>query len=147
MVLMIRKLLIWLLMLAIPAQGVSAATMAVCGLAHQGGVAAAGDAHHPATAGHGHENPESRLAHDQPMAHAMAAAASDAGTADEAESGCADKHPCNVCGSCCSTGPLLSDGPGWPEPEAAPAAFPAIVATVDPFAAVGLERPPRKPFV
>jgi len=140
MALLIRTVLIWLLALAIPAQGAVAATMALCGPNHNAGEPATqaarsgaiDRAHHGLSAklAHGHEGVEAGL--------------SDTGEASvSAKVGHADKHKCSACASCCSMGGILSTGLGMPDAEAAPTVFAASVATVDAFATDGPDRPPR----
>lgn len=142
MSLLVRTLLIWLLVLAIPAQGVAAATMAFCGPKHHGGVAAA-SAGLAATAGHVRGGLEATVAHEHPRADTNAPVADDPGVSAKAKIGSADQHKCNVCGACCSTGALMSAVPTVVAADAASTAFSTVVATVDPFAADGPDRPPR----
>ena len=144
--LLIRTLLIWLLVLAIPAQGVAAATMAFCGPKHHGGVAAAA-ADLAATAGHAHGGLEATVADEHPRADASAPVADEPGVSAKARIGSADQHKCNVCGACCSTGALMSAVPTMLAVDAASTAFSSVVATVDPFAADGPDRPPRNILV
>ena len=146
--LLIRALLIWLLALAIPAQGVAAATMAFCGPNHHGGDAAA-PAQHATAASHLHGDvgaTEAAVAHEHPRADASPPAAADPGLSSKAKVGSAVQHKCNVCGSCCSTGALMSALPTLPAADAASTTFSSVVATVDPFAADGPDRPPRNLF-
>ena len=63
---LIRTLLIWLLALAIPAQGAAASTMAFCGAGHHGGTAAA--TADDAAAGHVHGGHLSVAALEDPQA-------------------------------------------------------------------------------
>jgi hypothetical protein len=144
--LLIRTLLIWLLVLAIPAQGVAAATMAFCGPTHHGGVTAAkGDL--AATAGHVHGGLEGKVAHEHPSAGTDAPSADELEASTTAKIGSADQHKCNVCGACCSTGALMSSVPTLLAADAASTVFSTVVATVDPFAADGPDRPPRSLLV
>ena len=104
---MVRMLLIWLLALAIPAQGVAASTMAFCGPKHHGGVAAAA-ADLAATASHVHGGLEAAAAHEHPRADANTPVAGEPGVSAKAKVSSADQHKCSVCGACCSTGALMS---------------------------------------
>ncbi len=146
--LLIRTLLIWLLVLAIPTQGVAAATMAFCGPIPHGG-ATAMPADHAAAAGHEHVHGglEATVSRDHPRTDIPALAGDEHGVPAKAQVGSADHHKCNVCGSCCSTGALISPVPTLSAVDAACASFSSLLATVDPFAADGPYRPPRKLFV
>lgn len=140
--LLIRTLLIWLLVLAIPAQGVAAATMAFCGPKHHGGVAGVA-ADQAATNGHLHGGLEATVAHEHPNADANAPVVDEPGVSAQAKVGSANQHNCNVCGACCSAGALMSAVPTMPAADAASTAFSSLVATVDALAADGPDRPPR----
>ena len=127
---MLRALLIWLLVMALPAQGAVAATMAFCGPNHHGRTAAphhAGDAHaHHAEAGH----------HDE------SALASETAAPDKfAQS---DLQKCSVCAACCSAAAMHDATPKLPVLEPAHADFAALNADVEPFSADGPDRPPRR---
>ena len=139
--LLIRTLLIWLLMLAIPAQGVAAATMAFCGPKHHGG--AAGIAEHMAPSHHAHGDREATAAHEHPRVDADAPTADHFSGSAKAKDHLTDQHKCNVCGACCSTGALMSALPTLPATDAASTAFSSLEACIDPFAADGPDRPPR----
>jgi uncharacterized protein (UPF0210 family) len=139
--LLIRTLLIWLLALAIPAQGVAAATMAFCGAKHHGVFAAS--AGQDAAASHVHGALEATAPHEHRLADASVPAADDQGVSAKAKVGSADQHKCNVCGACCSTGAPMSAVPTMLAAGAESTAFSAAVATVAPFAAEGPDRPPR----
>lgn len=142
----IRTLLIWLLVLALPVQGAAATTMAFCGPQHHGGAAAA-VTNHSVTAGHVHDRIEAAVAHVHAGADAPAPAADGLDVPAKAKGGAADSHKCNVCGSCCSTGALISAVPTFPAANAASTVFSTVVATVDPFTAGGPDRPPRNLLV
>jgi len=143
---LIRRLLICCLVLAIPAQGAAVAAMAFCGPLHHGKGARAATplaalpshSHHDGDAGHGHAP-----AH----AHAPDPSAGDQGKAEPPTGSSDDPHQCTVCGACCSAGAPMGSVPALPVTVAAATAFATLVATVDPFAADGPDRPPRSPRV
>lgn len=85
----------WLVMAAIPFQGLAAATMAFCGGAHHAQAAQVG-------AGGMHEHADG-TAHDhgQPVADAQAIEAESAATASKALPDV--NHKCGACTSCCSS--------------------------------------------
>ena len=138
---LIRTLLIWLLALAIPAQGAAASTMAFCGAGHHGGTAAA--TADDAAAGHVHGGHLSVAALEDPQADLHGLADDGVGEPTEVKVGSADDHKCNVCGSCCATGALVSTDPALPVAASASTEFPSAQATVEPYAANGPDRPPR----
>lgn len=140
MALLIRTVLIWLLALAIPAQGAVAATMALCGPSHNGG----GPATPAARSGaidHAHHGLSAQLAHGHV---GVEASLSDTGEAPvSAKVGHTDKQKCSACASCCAMGGILITGLGMPDAEAAPTVFSTSVPKVDAFATDGPDRPPR----
>ena len=141
--LLIRTLLIWLLVLAVPAQGAAAATMAFCGPNHHGGERAA--SHQAAPSEHAHHMGIAETPHGH---HGLAASsdndtATPAGVATPAKFVQADKHKCSACASCCSLGAILNTVLAVPAPVLTPTVFTTEVPSVDPFAADGPDRPPR----
>lgn len=133
--LVLRALLIWLLVLAVPAQGLAAATMAFCGANHHGGGAAA--------------TAQSAVS-DEAAHHDMAAPAEPGepgpvllpASTESGHHGEGSKK-CSACASCCSIGAMLSPALAVPVAVVAPTVFSVVVATIDPFAANGPDRPPR----
>ena len=143
---LIRTLLIWLLMLAIPAQGVAAAAMAFCGPKHHGGGSAV-TVDRAASPVHAPGDHEAAGAHEQQRFQTSAPALDEPGVPSKAKVNSSDQHKCNVCGACCSTGALMGGLPVLPTANAVSASFSSVVATVDPFAADGPDRPPRNLLV
>jgi len=143
---MVRTLLIWLLVLALPAQGAMAATMAFCGPNHHGSTAAA-SAPHDAHAVHDHEHTVQGQAHS----HSADELASDDASAVTSTStsknlGQADVQKCSVCASCCSATAVWGTVPKLPVVEPAATIFAEVVSVVPPFTADGPDRPPRIVF-
>ena len=142
--LLIRALFIWLLVLAVPAQGAAAATMAFCGPNHHGGGAAAqmqataptDPAPNDGVAATDHDHPQAAAVADEDSSASMASVASAKGSH-------ASKHKCSACASCCSVGVILSSVLAVPVPVFTPTVFSAVVPSVDTFAAEGPDRPPR----
>lgn len=141
MVSLIKTLLIWMLVLAIPAQGVAAAGMAFCGPHHHGGGAAA-QMQPGAPATHAHHDGAAEAQHDHPHAAAQVDKVSSASAAFDKASD-AGKHKCSACASCCSAGAILSSVLAVVSPLFAPTVITAVAPSVDMFAADGPERPPR----
>ena len=142
--LLIRTFLIWLMVLAVPAQGAAAVTMAFCGPNHHGG-AAATLAQPIGPAEHSNHRVDAQSPH---VHHATAAQADEdnsalASSETSSQGGHAVKQKCSVCASCCSIGAILSPVLAVPAPAASPTVFRAVVATVGAFAADGPDRPPR----
>jgi hypothetical protein len=143
MAVLIRRLVICLLVLALPAQGLAAATLAFCGPAHHAagmslpGAAAAdpGQGHHDSHPGGG-----AGSAHAQHAQHAQQVDPAGHEPAAPADAG---SQKCSACASCCSAGAIPSALPALPEPVFATLVFPAVASRVDPFAASGPDRPPR----
>lgn len=159
----IRTLLIWLLALALPAQGVAAATMVFCGPNHHGAGPVAHAQH--ADAEHAHHGsaaqqypPRLGASHDEHHGapngvyhgahHAGAAQADGASSPVEvadapAKFHQADSPKCSACASCCSAAAILSSAPAVAAPEFSATVFATVEPSVDPFAADGPDRPPR----
>ncbi len=141
---LVRTILIWLLVVAVPAQGAVAATMAFCGPNHHGGgtsaqaqaTAPAHHAHHDASSAPDHEHPQVAPLTDDVASFAATAATS-------GKSSHSAQHKCSACASCCSLGAILSSVLAVPAPVFGPTVFSAVVPSVDAFAAEGPDRPPR----
>lgn len=143
----IRKILMCLLVLAVPAQGSATVTMAFCGPSHHG-AGQAPDAGHASKAERGTEH----AVHGAPGEYGdhghlkagpdLGAAVSDDGV-PHAKFVHAEKHKCSACSSCCSAAAILSAMPLIAAPSAASASFDSVVPTVSAFAADGPDRPPR----
>lgn len=124
----VRRLLIWLLALALPAQGIAAATMQFCGPGHQPQVRQLESGAHEHHGAHG---------------HAAALAADGAGKHQGANLAQLGKLKCSVCAACCMATALPAS------PLTLPVVEPVVERTafmparyVGPEGA-GLERPPR----
>ena len=160
----IRTLLIWLLMLAVPAQGAVAATMAMCGPNHHAGGPGAALVHVQAggissesqhNGPHAHSNDHAQHGtathaaqdHDHDHAVAMAMAMADVPAAGEASAPTqgmhAGQHQCSACASCCSVSAMLSPVLAVPVPDVAPTVFSVVVPNVEAFGVDGPDRPPR----
>jgi hypothetical protein len=138
----IRTLLIWFLVLAVPAQGAAAATMAFCGPNHHSSTASvqadpsAEHAHH-ASSSHHPQPHHATTAQTEIRDDASADAAAPTTFAQ------ADEQKCSACASCCSFGAVPSAALAVPVPVIGPTLFSAVVPRVDAFAADGPDRPPR----
>ena len=159
--------LVWVLLLslALPWQGLAAATMAACGPAHPHDVAQPVHAHDAsAHAAHGHHTaahdshvaPDTHVAHDTlarelgPQAahgHAGALAGDDAAGDDPAAEDTSSPTPgqkCSVCASCCTASAGLPTHVVVAEPAAlADSLVDQERATAAAFFTGGPERPPR----
>ncbi len=88
-----RRLLAWLLLVALPWQGVAAAAMVLCGPGTQAAVHGVLEAHAPAADGHGMHHGHG--AHDALQSHDAGHAESGHGLQADADHHCA---ACSVCG-------------------------------------------------
>lgn len=136
---LVRTFFVWLLMLAIPAQGLAAATMAFCGPGHHRGAAVLVASSGPSE--HSHHG-DSSAVHGSDAGAAFDGASVDEPMAAKSASH-APQQKCSACASCCSLGALLNTVPVVPATEPAPPVFITTVPTVDAFAADGPDRPPR----
>jgi hypothetical protein len=164
----VRTLVIWLLVLALPAQGTAAATMAWCSPGHHSALGAVPQHDHarmesaaPAPR-HLHETGEhaagqelvsetqglqAHLHHDADRA--MSDAEPDTvvapGQAPAQKLAQADQHNCSACAACCSAAAFSSNVVMVPAPQFEPTEFSSVVPSVDRFVSGGPDRPPRPP--
>lgn len=165
MTLWMRSLLIWLLVLAVPAQAIAAASMAFCGPDHHPAAAARQQAQvarseHAHLAGAANGSHAHQLKAEKPSdandvtadvsaeasAHESAAdlpAPAKAVQAEQQNDNQNDKQKCSVCASCCSGGAILSTVAHLVAPEFAAAEFVSVVPAVPAVAAGSPDRPPR----
>ena len=135
---MARMLLIWLLALALPAQGVMAATMVFCGPNHHDRAAATS---HDAGSAHRALGSEANLHHEAVDGQAEYTAPDKAAESETLSPSGMQK--CSVCASCCSAAAIHGTASKLPALEPMAADFAALAPTVEPFAADGPDRPPR----
>ena len=128
-----RRLAVWLLALAIPLQGLAAATMLHCTPLRADAIAHAGHAHHGSSAA-GHH------AHEGAAADAQAASAA---PHDHGSGVTPSVHKCSACAACNVGVGLPSTLAALPEPPAEPAAHPAPASVRTAFLTPGPDRPPR----
>lgn len=128
-----RCLLIWLMTLAVPLQGVAAASLRHYLPSHE----RTGTLH---ASGHSHAGPS----HSHHAADSSAGAAHDAGPDKTADGYKAGK--CSACAACCVA--LGLPAPAMQVPVVPADAFTAILRTAAPpsFVPGGLDRPPRRPL-
>ncbi len=164
----VRTAVIWLLVLALPAQGAAAATMALCNPNHHSILGAAQPHDHDASesaapaARHRHEHAGARQAaghENSPRAHGpqedlnhlASQAAVNGGSTDATTSHHApvqkltqaDQHKCSACASCCSAAAFSGEVVTLPPPQFEPTVFSSLVPSVQRFATDGPDRPPR----
>jgi len=133
----VRLALMWLLALALPVQGVSAATMLACGLGHQDHAASEAPLHsHLHAVAHGHLSVAS--SHD---------GRANTGTpAGKTDLGKGAGHKCSACASCCFGAAFPSEVISFDAIQL-PEVFASLVVRMLPaYLIEGLERPPR-PFL
>lgn len=140
----VRRLLIWLLALAVPAQGAAAATMVFCGPSHQSrvvqGVSTSnGEQHHA-----GHKAQHSGAQHSGLHGDGVASPSGHHSAPSDLVN--ADTHKCSACASCCSAVALVGAMDALACPEFAATVFDSVVPSVDKFSADGPDRPPRIRF-
>jgi hypothetical protein len=128
----LRWMLICVIVLAMPVQGIAAATMRFCG--------PGGAAQHHAAASHHHGDAQAAAASDhQHHAPPAADSANDAAGGLDAMS----KMKCSVCAACCMATAIAPDVPTLHTVEVdSTVVLPARISYVGPVAD-GLERPPR----
>jgi hypothetical protein len=135
---MARMLLIWLLALALPAQGVMAATMVFCGPNHHDRAAAASH-----DAGSAHRSLGSAVNSHHEAVDGQAEYTAPGEAAESETLSPSGMQKCSVCASCCSVSAIHGTVPKLPALEPMAADFAALVPAVEPFTADGPDRPPR----
>jgi hypothetical protein len=123
---LLRPLLVWLMVLALPLQGLAAATMLNCATAHGAAVVAHDDPAQAHDHDHGHDHMAMTAAHGD--------ATGDAPTLD---------HKCSACAACHASLGLPAALPVLPDFDVTEVHGPVSASGVSPFLTGGLERPPR----
>ena len=150
---LLRTVLTWLLVLALPAQGYAAQTMLFCGPGHHG-AAVSGAVHDTAAHGHGeHGGAHTGSVHSHGSVHMHAQAdTGDADTGSDALGAAADKAAkaepsgagtCSACAACCSAAAITSTSQAIAPVRLTPDYGIALIELHDSRADSGLERPPR----
>ncbi len=121
---LLRPLFVWLLLLALPLQGLAAATMLNCATVHGAAVAAHDDPPH----GHDHDHDHGVMTAAQPDA------AGDAHAPD---------HKCSACAACHASLGLPAALPALPDFDIAEVHGTVPASGASPFLTGGPERPPR----
>lgn len=119
-----------LLAIALPSQGVVAATMSLCGPNHAATMVPAG-----------HEADHALHAHPGQAGHAGDHHAGHDGPAKPV-----DGHKCTACGVCAAAHGIAPSGIHLPPAYVAPLHFAAETPGVEPFVSDAPERPPRLPL-
>jgi hypothetical protein len=139
----IRLVFAFLLVAAIPLQGIAAVTMTLCGSGQSADHADSPAPSHGAMAAHQHAD------HGMHHQHASAALADDDQTALRSPQVGPDKQSqskCSVCASCCSAAAVPSPAVVFNSVVMAEFFAPAASTGAPAFLTAGLERPPR-PFL
>jgi len=139
-----RSVLTWLLVLAMPVQGMAAIGMQHCAPAqehmHPGGVAASVAHGH----GNGHERQYPAAANDAaPAASNEAPAPELAHSTAAVSSGFTGDAKCSACAACCPALGLPNRALHLPALPSAASLAPLPMAAVPSFIPAGLDRPPR----
>ena len=151
---LIRRFFLWLLMLAIPMQGMAASTMLLCGPEHHRQQQSAQAMHEHSAHGHGKHGNAARATHDaQPGGHGLdgAHATDDALPIDAGGDVGADpiglseisKAKCSACASCCSAVALLGPVLSLAVAERHESRTPALTTDFEPVFIDAPDKPPR----
>jgi hypothetical protein len=139
----LKTLLLWLLITALPVQGLAAVMKASCGPAHHSSlpivIMAAAD-HHHGDATHAHHQHH----HDAAMHSVADASASDSHTTTDGSSAKHESAYCSACAACCVGAVAPPPASDWtPTHSSSETAAPSPAPLVAGFIPDGLERPPR----
>lgn len=153
---LLRVIMLWWMVLALPMQGVAAAAMLHCGAAASGAPAYASSQQPAAAEHHGGMHAGADPAQHAHHAHPAMAMPDDAGTTDgltpdeplsgqpaSHQAGPAAAHACSACAACCVAMGLPTGMPTLVAAPTAPTAVTALVAPAPSFLTAGPERPPR----
>lgn len=137
-----RLVLMCLLAVALPLQGVAAATMISCGLGQHDHASAHMTAHgHAATERH-HDGEAVTSAHAHESGTALAADADDSHSGNSSHSK-GSLHKCSACASCCVGAAVPSQAVSFATVKLTDIFAPLAARSVPAYVAEGLERPPR----
>ena len=162
----VKTFVIWLLVLALPAQGAAAATMAWCSPSQhitrgavpqhdhgqtESAVPAQRHVHEPVRRAAGQEHfhsTQDRQAHrhsdtDRALSDAESGTVVASGGEPAHRLAQADQHNCSACASCCAAAAFSNAVVRVPVPQFEPAEFSSLVPSVDRFVSGGPDRPPR----
>lgn len=135
----LRTLLLWLLIAALPIQGMAAAIQATCASEHQGNaIMMMAPDHHHDMAAHGHD-------HDDHQHVAQADDTSDASGHSSNEPDAHKHSTCSACASCC-VGAVAppSAAVQTPDYDNSDSIFMSLAALAAGFIPSSLERPPKR---
>lgn len=137
----LRLLIVWVMAVALPVQGIAGVSMAHCATSPERQTAAATAGHHrhagPAHAAHHHAAATATTAAEMAVAKAAGGQSATTSLADLSQ------PKCSSCTSCSTGSALPCEMPRLPQTAAAPAVFAEPVVTIGTFVAEGPERPPR----
>ena len=143
----LRTIMIWLLVLALPAQGLATVVMAGCKVDHRASEPVSAAPHHRAGGSlHGDRDPghhHAQAHHHDGQADAQHADALHPQQAAPTPSAHSANTRCDDCGPCCSSAAVLDLALRVPEAIPTPAVFVPLVPRVEKFAIAGPDRPPR----
>lgn len=141
-----RAVLVWMVMFAIPMQGISASTMLLCGPSHHRQQQAAQSGHDHAQ--HGHADHRGHAASDAVEEAASANAGADEVSGSPQWMGSAEPSnlKCSACAVCCSAVALLQVLPLMAAAQVNASVYPPLSMAYQGFVADGPQRPPR-PFL
>lgn len=136
----LKTLLLWLLLAALPVQGMAAAAMAACACGpHHGAAPAPFAAHHP------HEASMAQPARDMDHDYTAADPVTHKGHRGEHGASVHGASVCGACANCCPAAVALSPAPISMPQRAATIALPAYpLPLVVSFIPSALERPPKR---
>ena len=136
----LKTALVWLVVLAVPAQGFAASTMLFCGPMHERMTSAAGadgSGHHH-SAGTNSDHDHHAAVSGQPASAAPADAAADLEKADNLA-----KFSCSACATCCVGAALVASGSVLPLDNPADERIVSASSPNAGFVTGGPQRPPR----
>jgi hypothetical protein len=145
---MLRAAMIWMVVLAIPTQGIAAATLLHCGPGHDRQAPSAASAFEQTEHAH-HAGHAGMQEHHHPLADtaghsadASAPQAPDGASPDTVQAERA-KYKCSMCAQCCIGAALLYKAPALALTQGTDPAPTAVPAAAQGFVTEAPERPPR----
>ncbi len=142
----LKLLVVWLIAIALPVQGMAGVTMAHCGSSDERMGAAMQATQHR----HADQDVGAAQHHDADTPGVAKLAGHDTATQTKTQTGKLSdqaQYKCSSCASCCAGSALPSATPHLPQVKAAPAVFAEELVTVDAIASDGPDRPPRTHLV
>lgn len=141
----VRAVLLWVMVIALPVQGMAASLMTFCGPSHELMMQGGASEHHGKQVPHAHDGAEAHLPMSAQSGIGHADAALSDGTAEDAAGlfSFLGQFSCSACAACCSMMGLPANLSLPSQPSSAQSVLAWLAISVQSHLPDGLDRPPR----